>query len=164
MAVEPDIELCSHLSDPDAWVVLKGEGFHPDLIEDERVREAFDWSQDFLRKHGEPPSADVLDDEFEIKGEPFFQEPVTVLDDLVERMRRRYKNNRQRDHIKTLVKLQREDPDTVATESVRGGKELQEVLARRGESYSAGEGERAIKEYLDYATRGPGASLGFKTL
>lgn len=164
MAVEPDIELCSHLSDPDAWSVLKGEGFHADLIEDEIVREAYEWSRDFLREHGEPPSQDVLDDEFEIKGEPFFTEPVTVIEDLVDRMRRRYKNNQQRDRIKTLVKLQKEDPDNVAAEMVRGGKELQEILARRGESYSAGEGERAIKSYLDYATRGPGASLGFKTL
>lgn len=164
MAVEPDIELCAHLSDPDAWVVLKGEGFHADLIEDEIVREAFKWSKEFIREYGEPPTDEVLDDEFDIKDDPFFEEPVTVIEDLVDRMRRRYKNNQQRDRIKQLVKLQKEDPDSVAREMAASGKELQEILARRGESFSAGEGERAVKAYLDYATKGPGASLGFKTL
>lgn len=164
MAVEPDIELCSHLSDPDAWVVLKGEGFHADLIEDEIVREAFEWAQEFIREHHEPPTPDVLDDEFEIKGEPFFEEPVTVIEDLVDRMRRRYKNNQQRERIKSLVKLQKDDPDSVATEMARSAKELQEILARRGEVYKAGDGERALQTYLDYATKGPGPSLGFKTL
>ncbi len=164
MAVEPDIELCSHLSDPDAWVVLKGEGFHPDLIEDERVRDAFEWAKDFLRKHNEPPSAEVLDDEFEIPGEPFFEEPVTVPDDLVERMRRRYKNNQQRTRVRKIVKLQKEDSDSVAKEMAMSAKELQDILSRRGESYNAGEGERAIQAYLDKATRGPGASLGFPAL
>lgn len=164
MAIEPDIELCSHLSDPDAWVILKGESFHVDLIEDERVREAFEWAKDFCREHGEPPTDEVLDDEFEIKGEPFFEEPVTVIEDLIDRMRRRYKNNQQRERIKGLVKLQKEDPDSVSKEMVKGGKELQEILARRGESFSAGEGDRAIKAYLDHCTKGPGASLGFKAL
>jgi len=164
MAVEPDIELCAHLSDPDAWVVLKGESFHAELIEDERVREAFEWGKDFLREHGEPPSQDVFDDEFEIKGEPFFNEPVTVIEDLVDRMRRRYKNNQQRDRIKGLVKLQKEDPDSVQREMAANAKELQAILSRRGEVYNAGEGERAIQAYLDKATRGPGASLGFPIL
>lgn len=164
MAVEPDIELLSHLSDPDAWVVLKGEGFHADLIEDESLREVFEWTLDFVRKHGEPPTDEVLDDEFEIKDSPFFEEPVTNLEDLVDRMRRRYKNNQQRDRIRGLVKLQKEDPDAVSKEMAKNAKELQEILARRGEVFSAGDGERAIKAYLDKATRGPGPSLGFKTL
>ena len=164
MAVEPDIELCGHLCDPEAWVVLKGEGFHPDLIEDERVREAFEWALDFFRKYGEPPTAEVLDDEFEIPGEPFFKEPVTVPDDLVERMRKRYKNNQQRAHVRKIVKLQKEDSDSVAKEMALSAKELQDILSRRGESYSAGEGERALKAYLDKATKGPGASLGFPLL
>lgn len=164
MAVEPDIELLTHLADPEAWVTLKGEGFHVDLIEDERVSEAFEWAKEFIRKHGEPPTAEVLDDEFEFEGEPFFDEPVTVIEDLVDRMRGRYKNNQQRERIKKLAKLQKEDPDAVSKEMGQSAKELREILTRRGESYSAGEGDRALQAYLDKATKGPGPSLGFKVL
>lgn len=160
MAVDPDIELLSHLPDPEAWIVLRGEKFRDELIEDDAVRTIYQWADQHYREHKEVATASVLDDEFEIE----FTEPETAIGDLIERMRKRYMKNRGRKALRDIGERFKEDPTSVPKLLLQQGKELSEILARRGEVYGTGDIDRTLKGYLDKATKGPGPSLGFKTL
>lgn len=160
MAVDPDIELLSHLPDPEAWVVLRGEGFRSALIEDDAVRTIYEWADHHYREHGEVATEAVLDDEFEIE----FTEPETAIGDLIDRMRKRYMKNGGRKALRVIGERFKEDPTSVPKLLLQQGKELSDLIARRGEMYGAGDIDRTLKGYLDKATKGPGPSLGFKTL
>lgn len=160
MAVDPDIELLSHLPDPEAWVVLRGERFRDELIEDDAVRTIYQWADNHRREHGEIATAAVLDDEFEIE----FTEPETAIGDLIDRMRKRYMKNRGRKALRDIGERFKEDPTSVPKLLLQQGKELSDILARRGEMYGTGDIDRTLQGYLDKATQGPGPSLGFKAL
>jgi hypothetical protein len=160
MAVEHDIELLSHLPDPEAWVVLRGEGFRDVLIEDDAVRSIYQWADQHYREHGQVATAAVLDEEFEID----FTEPETAIGDLIDRMRQRYMKNQGRDAVRAIGEQYKEDPSGVPKLLLQQGKELTDLLSRHGEMYGTGDVDRTLKGYLDKATKGPGPSLGFKTL
>lgn len=161
MAIEPFKELLGHLPDQESWNVLRAEGFRPELIVDENIREIYEWAYDYTREYKEPPTEARLDEEFE--GENF-EEVDTPIGDLIELIRERYRKNQQRERLKKLGKLQNEDPSKVPQMMLTEGKNLAELLSRRGESYGNGDFDRMLKGYLDRSTKGPGPSLAFKEI
>ena len=153
-------ELLSHLPDPDAWVVLRGEGFREALIKDEEIRDIYRWADNHLREHGRVATATVLADEFEID----FAEPLTAIGDLIARMRLESMKDKGRQALKDIGAQFNEDPSLVPKLLGQKHKELTELLGRRGEMYGNGDFERSLKGYLDKATQGIGPSLGFPEL
>ncbi len=158
--LDPDKELLSHLPDSDSWLVLRAEGFRDVLIQDEEIREVYQWADNHLREYGEVATALVLEDEFDIE----FTEPQTAIGDLIDRMRLRYMHNEGREALKAITQQYKEDASLVPKLLLRHGKELTELLTRRGETYGNGDFERAIQRYLDRATQGVGPSFGFEEL
>lgn len=160
MAVEPDIELLSHLPDPEAWLVLRAEKFRDELIEDDAVRAIYQWADQYYREHEQVATEAVLDEEFDID----FTEPETAIGYVIDTMRERFMKNGGRKALRVIGERFKEDPTSVPKLLLQQGKELTELLARRGEMYGTGDVDRTLKGYLDKATKGPGPSLGFKTL
>lgn len=160
MAVEPDIELLGHLPDPEAWLVLRAEKFREELIEDDAVRAIYQWADQYYRDHHEIATEAVLDEEFDID----FTEPETAIGYVIENMRERYMKNKGRQALRVIGERFKEDPTSVPKLLLQQGKELSDLLARRGEMYGTGDIDRTLKGYLDKATKGPGPSLGFKAL
>jgi hypothetical protein len=156
-----DEELLSHLPDPDAWVVLQGEEFAVELIEDEFVAEVYTWQRKHMRENqGKPATAAVLADEFDID----FRAPETAVGDLLDRIRERYMKNQGRQGLVEIAKLQKADPLAVPQELIRRGRELSNLLSKRGEVFGTGDHDRAMRRYDLKAERGPGASFGHPTL
>lgn len=160
MAVDPDIELLSHLPDPKAWLVLRNEGFRDELIEDDAVRSIYQWADQYYRDQGEVATEAVLDEKFEID----FTEPDTAIGYLIDLMRERYMKNGGRKALRVIGEQFQKDPTSVPNLLLQQGRELTELIARRGEVYGNGDIDRTLKGYLDKATQGPGPSLGFKAL
>lgn len=155
-----DEELLSHLPDPEAWVVLRDEGFRDVLIKDDEIREIYRWQDNHLREHEKVATASVLAEEFDLD----FTEPQTAIGDLIDRMRLRYMKDKGRDALKNIGAQYNEDASLVPKLLIKHGKELTDLLSKRGEMYGTGDFERAIKHYLDRATRGAGPSFGFEDL
>lgn len=159
-----DEELLCHLSDPASWVVINGEGLSPELIEDDFVRDIFVWQKQHIRKHGRPATGSVLSDQFQLDGDLAEFLPQTTIGDLLDRLRERYAKNRQREVMKELVKLQHDDPLAVHQALVRKGRELSNLLAKRGEMFGTGDYDRAMYHYDQKVKQGPGASFGHQML
>jgi len=151
-----DLELLSHLPDPDAWVVLRGEGFSEKLIKDEAVLDIYQWQHEHLKKHGVPATANVLDDEFEIE----FTEPQTSIGDLIDRLRVRYMEDQGREALKRIGMQYQEDKMLLPKLLIKQGRELSELLSRRGETFRSGDFDRLWDGYLLEKEAGPGPSLG----
>lgn len=102
-----DLELLSHLDDPEAWKVLRDEGFSTRLIRDDDVREVYRFAEKHLHDEGQPPSSEVLIDQFDWLE---LDEPVTAIGDLIHRFRVQYMNNEGRDGLKAIGKQYEKDP------------------------------------------------------
>lgn len=155
-----DEELLNHLADPDAWVVLQGEGFSEELIEDDEITSIFRWQRAHIREHSRPASASVLSDEFDLG----FQAPLTAVGDLIDRMRERYIKNAGRVKLREIVEVQKENPLEVAGALKRAGRELAAITEHRGEVFGTGDYVRAMRRYDKKVEAGPGGSYGFKDL
>src|SRR5271170_1601865 len=94
-----DGEVLNHLPLAESWVVFRGEGMRAPLIEDEGVREVYSWADNHLREQGQPPTTEVLADEFDVE----FYEPVTAPGDLVERLRLHYAETEGRKALKSIA-------------------------------------------------------------
>lgn len=159
-SLDLDEEILSHLPDSQAWAVINGEGLNSQLIEDEFVREVFDWQKQHMRQWGKPATASVLYDEFELVLDP----PQTVIGDLLDRLRERYAKNQQREAMKELVKLQHDEPTAVCQALIRKGRELSSLLSKRGEMFGTGDYDRSMDRYDKKVRQGPGASFGHQAL
>lgn len=155
-----DEDLLSHLPDPDSWVTLNGEGFSPDLIEDEFVREAFVWQRQHIRKHGQPATTLVLNDHFELD----LAEPEAAIGDLIDRLRNRYAKNQGREALVEIARLQKEDPTSVPAALLRKGRELNAIVSPHGEMFGTGDYDRAKRRYDIKVQQGPGASFGHQDI
>lgn len=155
-ALDLDEDLLSHLADPESWLVLQAEGLDPQLIEDDFVRDVYDWQLQHQRKHHRPATASVLADTFDLD----LVEPLTAAGDLLDRLRERYANNKQRDKLRQVVKLQHEDPLQVSAAMIQAGRELAQLLQPKGEMFGTGDFLRAKHRYDIKAMQGPGASFG----
>lgn len=159
-SLDLDEDLLSHLADRESWAALVGD-LSPELIEDDFVAEVFEWQLQHSRKHGQPATASVLEDSFDLEIRP----PETVPGDLLERLRERYARNQQRDRLREVIKLQNgEEPLLVAGALTRLGRELQHLLTPKGEMFGTGDYDRAMHRYEQKVLRGKGPSLGHKML
>jgi hypothetical protein len=153
-----DEELLNHLAIEESWITLQGEDFDPALIEDEEIAEIYSWQRSHRREHGQLATPSVLADEFDLD----FQEPLTSVGDLLDRMRLRYMRNGGRRKLVEVVEAQRNgDPLDVPAMLLNAGRELSHLLAKRGEVFGTGDYERARHRYEQKVALGPGASFGY---
>jgi hypothetical protein len=156
-----DEELLSHLPDPNSWVTLQGEGFSAEFIEDPEVAEVFNWQLNHKREHGQLATPTVLAEQFDLD----LTEPETAIGDLVDRFRERYMKNEGREAIRQIVtQTKSTDPLLVPQLLLSKGRELNSLLAKRGEVFGSGDFDRAMHRYDVKAAQGPGASFGYKEL
>lgn len=159
-ALDLDEELLAHLPDPDAWVVMQGEEFSEELINDDEVREVYRWAKAHLREHGRHATLTVLGDEFDID----FRQPETAIGDLLDRLRERYMKNAGRDRLRNIITRAKEEPLDVPHELLKAGRELSQLLSKRGEMFGTGDYDRAMRRYDQKAEQGQGASFGHPML
>lgn len=161
VALDLDWELAFHLGDETSVLVLQKEQIRPDIIEDPKVREMYEWQMEHVREHTYPATPRVLEEQF-----PGWDniEPDTAINDLIARLRERYIRNEGRHRLRNLADLAVQDPHELAKELSRYGRELTDITTKRGEVYSTGDFNRAWKAYEEEAARGMGPSLGFKEL
>lgn len=155
--VDYDKELLAHLTDAESWNQLRAEGFKREFIEDEFIQEVYDWQARHAREYKVPATASVLSDQFDID----FADPLTVVGDLVDRMRERYMKNNGREALKGIGLAFKADPLSVPQLLSKEGRRLQNLLGKRGEMFGTGDADRALHLYTQKAQKGPGSSLGF---
>lgn len=156
-----DEELLSHLGTPEAWTVINSEGLSTELINDPFVIDVFNWQRAHLREHHKVATPEVLADQF-----PTLEifEPQTVIGDLIDRLRERYAKNQQREKLSQLLDIQKNDPLAVPEALLKYGRELKQIVSKKGEIFGAGDVDRVQKMYYREVLQGPGASLGWKEL
>lgn len=153
-----DEELLAHLPDPEAWLVLREEGFKETLIKDKEVKEIYLWAQTHLRDHSKPATASVLSDEFDLE----FEDPQTAIGDLIDRLRQRYMKESGREALKEIGEKYNEDPLQIGKVLVQKGKMLGDLLVGHGEAFGTGDFDRAKDHYYIKARTGRGPSFGFE--
>lgn len=155
-----DEELLAHLHDPDAWVVLQGEDFSEELIEDDEIVKIYRWQKAHLRQHAKVATATVLSDQFDLE----FEAPETSIGDLIDRMRERYIKNAGRVKLREIIEIQKSDPLEVAAALKKAGRELGAITEARGEVFGTGDYARSMRRYDLKVEAGPGGSFGFDEL
>lgn len=161
LALDLDYDLISHLALPESIGVLRAEQFTSELLEDDLAKQVFEWQMAHQREHGAPATGTVLEDQFE---DVTILEPQTSIGDLIERIRTRYMRNRGRDIARKIATAVNEDPLNVPKLMLRGGRELADLVVKRGEVYGSGDFWRLMAEYDKRALRGRGPSLGYPEL
>jgi replicative DNA helicase len=160
-ALDLDWDLISHLALPESIGALRAEQFTVDLIEDKTSREVFEWQMWHYREHGKPATASVLEDQFpDIE----ITTPDTTIGDLIERIRTRYMRNKGREIAKNIAISVNENPLEAPKLMLRGGRELADLVIKRGEVFATGDYHRAMALYDKKAQQGRGPSLGYKEL
>lgn len=160
LALDLDWDLVNHLAVPDSVTYLLAETFSPVLIEDDEVRDIFDWQMEHRRDHGMPATASVLEEHFNIG----IDQPLTAIGDLVERLRTRYMKNQGKEALEDLATAFLEDPTEVPKLMLKTGKELAQIVLERGETYGTGDYERAMRAYDKEVVQGRGPSFGFEEI
>lgn len=160
-ALDLDWDLISHLALPESIHFLRGEQFTKELIEDPLTREVFIWQMEHYRVHSVGATGSVLEDQFD---EVRIEEPQTTIGDLVERIRTRYMRNKGRDIAKNIALAVNEEPLDAPKIMLRGGRELADLVIKRGEVFGTGDFDRLMALYDNRQNRGPGPSLGYKEL
>lgn len=156
-ALDLDEELISHIVDPNSWIIIQGENFDTELIEDPFVVEVFTWQKWHQREHGRIATPTVLCDEFNLDLRP----PETSVGDLLDRMRLRFMRNGGRTALRRVIEETKSgDPLLVPQMLIRTGRELTQRLAKRGEVFGTGDFDRAMHRYDLKVEAGPGASFG----
>jgi hypothetical protein len=156
-AIDLDEELISHLANPDSVRYLWAEEIDPDLIEDEFALQVFQWQFNHLHEYSKPATASVLADEFDLE----LAEPLTVIEDLLERMRDRWVRNHAREHMEEISEAYKEDPAKVIQVLPVVARNITKKVGKRGEAYGTGDYNRAMHRYDELVLRGPGGSFGF---
>lgn len=161
LALDLDWDLISHLALPQSVGVLRAEQFTVDLIEDHLAKEVFLWQMNHQREHGAPATASVLEDQFDTVT---ITTPQTSIGDLIERIRARYMRNQGREIAKQISLAVIENPLDAPKLMLRGGRELSDLVVKRGEVYGSGDYWRLMAQYDKKALQGRGPSLGYKEL
>lgn len=156
-----DWDFLSHLALRDSWAEIKAEGVTEVLLEDEYAREVFAWQNAHAREHGRPATGSVLEDQF---GDLTIDEPLTVIGDLIIRLRERYLKNNGKNHLRNLASIYKKEPLETGTAMIAAGRELVSLTQRRGETWGTGDTDRSILEYHKNVIKGIGPSFGFKEL
>lgn len=161
LALDLDWDLISHLADAESLGVLRAEQFNVDLIEDELASQVFTWQMNHQREHGNPATGAVLEDQFP---QVTVTTPRTAIGDLIERIRSRYMRNKGREIAKQISMAVAENPLDAPKLMLRGGRELSDLVTKRGEVFGSGDYWRLMALYDKKAAQGSGPSLGYEDL
>lgn len=157
-ALDLDEEVLCHLADSESVERLWAEHVGGELIEDDEIRDMLLWQYQHRREYGRPATASVLAEEFDLD----LQEPETVVDDLILRLKDRWMRNHVREHMEKISAAYKEDPPLVLEVLPQVSREIQRIAGRHGESYGNGDYDKAISAYDKSLLAGPGPSFGFK--
>lgn len=160
-ALDLDTDFLWHLAKPESVRYLVGEKVSSKLLEDEYVARVYEWQLAHFREHHKPATAAVLEHEFE---DANIEEPETVINDLVERLRARYLQNNGRDVLVDLKNVYKEDPSQLAVAVAREGRRLLDLTVKRGNEYGTGDADLVMSVYDERKLRGRGPSFGFDEL
>lgn len=153
-----DLDLINHLAKRESVYRFQAERVQERVIKDPLAIKVFRWQMQHLRDCGEPATAAVLEDEF---ADIAIETPETHINDLIQRLRKRYLKNEGRRHVEELANLTVLEPLDVAREMQRRARDLVDLTVTRGEVFGTGDFPRARDEYDKAVTRGPGPSLGY---
>lgn len=157
LAFDLDWDLVNHLAIPESVTYLLAEEITTDHIEDEDVSAIYEWQLEHRRDYGIPATASVIEEEWDIG----IDKPLSVVEDLVQRLRTRWMKNHGKDALLKLGDAFLEDPTEVPRLMVQTGRELAEMVSHRGESYGSGDFERSMRVYDLEVVQGRGPSFGF---
>lgn len=160
-AVDLDWEIVEHLALPDSVLTFRAESFSPKLIEDDEVRKIYEWAMEHLREHGQAATASVIEHEFETVE---FEEPLTAINDLIERLRERYLRNYTKDEVEEIAETAIKEPRRVPKLMIAKGRDLAHLTDRKGNQLGTGDIDRALAMYDLEAARGPQGSFGFEEI
>lgn len=155
-----DYELVCHLADETSVLQIRKEKIKPVIIEDLAVREIFEWQMSHLRDHKQIATRAVIEAEFDIA----VGEPQTAVNDLMDRLRDRYGRNEGRESIRRVTKLYSEEPAALGKQMMEEGRKLARLTTKQGDVFGTGDLHRALAQYDNRVTQGPGPSLGFEEL
>lgn len=156
-----DFDLIAHLAQPNSVHYLRAEHVSDELIVDPLARQIFEWQIKHVKEHGQPATAVVLEEEFDLQS---ISDPQTAIGDLVNRLRQRYIRNQSRESLGYIGDIALSNPLAVGREMIKEGKRLVEVTQQRGEVFGSGDYQRVIDHYQKQANLGKGPSLGFQEL
>ena len=158
-----DLEFLFHLTDKQSWQTIRDEHVSPELLEDELVRRAYDFQLEHFKASSQLASAAVLEDEFSADGMELGITQVEI-QDLIQRLRKRYANNQGRSAILEITRKTINDPTALAKVLLEEGRRLHGILTPRGTNYGADDYDKAIARYHKSVTAGRGPSMGFTEL
>lgn len=161
VVLDLDWDLTNHLADPESVDRLRAERVTDALIEDEFSASVFNWVIEHCREHGQPPTAVVLEDEFE---DLQLEEPQTAINDLIGRLRLRFVKNEGRESLDRLVDQYGDDPSELV-DKMRGElRELEAHTRKRGDLFTAADYDRSLQKYDAMALAGKGPSIGYEEI
>jgi replicative DNA helicase len=155
-----DEDFLSHLAIPESWQIIQAESLKPELLEEPYVIRVYEWQRAHAREHGQPASASVLAEEFDLN----FYPPEAAIGDLIERLQTRYLKNEGRQALEEIIKVHQSDPKTLPALLVKKGRDLVSIASQRGETFGTGDYDRSMYLYDKKVNLGPGASLAFPEL
>lgn len=155
-----DEELLSHLAIPESISLFRDQELHRSLIEDDFVKEVFDWQIGHLHEHHRPASASVLAEQFDLD----FADPLTAAGDLLNRLRERYVRNHAREHMEKISDAYKENPAKVIKVLPQVAREITDIAGAHIESYGSGDYDRAIQKYNENVMKPLGPGFGFKEI
>jgi hypothetical protein len=159
VALDLDWDLVNHLAVPESVETLRAEQVTVDHIKGKIPPKVFEWQMRHVREHGTPATASVLEDQFD---DIAIEEPLSQIDDLIERLRVRYVRNEGRKELEHIIEVAVAEPLNVAHELGRAHRKLVDMTAKRGDSMGTGDYDRAMREYDKLVTRGRGPSFGYE--
>lgn len=155
-----DEELLSHLAIPESVDYLREEEVSVDLIEDRFIADIFRWQLDHVFEHRQPATASVMAEEFDVD----FDEPLTAIGDLHERLNDRWIRNHMRSRMEKISDAYKDDPSKVIQVLPEVTREVLNVVGPRADRYEAGDFDKSIHKYDEMVLRGPGPGFGFKEI
>lgn len=156
-----DWDLVNHLADPESVRVLRKEEITTDLVQDPRAAKVLEWQLEYIREHREPATASVLEDEFNYVA---IDDPLSDIDDLINRLRVRYVRNEGRKVVEGLAETAVREPGEVGNMMVHEGRRIAALTNKKGEIFQAGDIDRALELYDKRVLQGRGPSFGFEEI
>lgn len=158
--IDLDEELLSHLAIEESSRRIWAEKIDLDLIQDEFVKSVYEWQINHIREEKKPATASVLAEEFDLD----FEEPLTAIGDLIDRIRDRWIKNNARSHMERVAEAYKKDPRSVVQVLPEVAREIVEKVGKGEEAYGTGDFDRAMAKYDQSVLKGPGPSFGFKEI
>jgi hypothetical protein len=160
-ALDLDIDLLWHLARPESVNALREERVSSEVIEDEYIARVYQWVMWHVREYGDPPTAAVIEHEFD---DVNLDEPETVIEDLIVRLRERFAKNQGRKSLMRLKEQYKEEPGRLAEKMQAEARHILEVVTKRSAEYRVSDIDRSMDRYEARKSRGRGPSFGYEEL